>query len=285
MAIANNSLTVGGGSNKVTFSVALASDGMQKMIKTALGTPKAVTKFCTDVMAAVSATPNLRNCEPASIVTAGLQCASLNLSTSPSLGEAWIIPYGTKATFQLGKNGLVQLAIRSGQYADIDAIEIRKGEYKGRDAMTGKPKFEFIEDDALRESLPVVGYMAYFEMLNGFKKTVYFSKEKMVKWADRYSQAFSEEVYRRYEKYLETGEGLTDEELRKCSSPWYERFDSMGEKTVLIQLLKKWGMKSIDMTMAFEAEDKGTAEMEEYVVAEEQKEEEAKSDFFEGGTK
>ena len=250
MANATNSLIQS--SQKQPFTVALQGAGIQRMLQAAFSTPQAITKFTADLMAAVTATPGLKDCEPASIVSAGLQCSALNLSTSPAMGEAWIVPYGSRATFQIGKNGLVQLAIRSGQYLDIDTIEVRQGEYKGRDKYTGKPQFEFIEDDEVRESLPIVGYLAYFEMLNGFKKAVYFSREKMMKWAARYSPAFDIELHKKYEIYQKTGQGMTEAELRKCSSPWHERFDSMAEKTVLRQLLQKWGVKSREMVKALE---------------------------------
>lgn len=256
MAIANNALTTTG-AKKPSFTVALQSDGMQRMISTTFnGDRKLMTRFTSDIMAAVTATPLLKNCDPATVVAAGLQCAALNLSTSPSMGEAWIIPYGDKATFQLGKNGLVQLAIRTGLYRDIDTMEVRQGEYKGRDKRTGKPVFEFIEDDEVREELPIVGYLAWFEMTNGFTKSVYFSHEKMLKWAARYSQAFDIKLYAKYITYQKTGEGMTENELRKCSSPWYERFDSMAEKTVLRQLLTKWGAKSRDFIDALEKDIK-----------------------------
>lgn len=258
MAQAKNSLVASGSNGKnPPLSVALASNGMQRMIGASFnGDKRAMTKFTSNLMSVYTANPLLKDCKPVSIVSAGLQCAALNLSTSPSLGEAWIIPYGDQATFQIGKNGLVQLAIRSGQYLDLDTIEIHEGEYKGRDKNTGKPKFEFIENEGQREKAPVIGYLAYFELLNGFKKSVYFSKEKMLGWAARYSQAFDTELFKKYQTYLETGTGMTDMELRKCSSPWYNRFDSMGEKTVLKQLLTKWGIKSTDLETALESDEK-----------------------------
>lgn len=268
MANAMNALVQ---SNKKTpFTVAIQSQGIQRMMQAAFSTPQAITKFTADMMAAVTATPGLKDCEPSSVVSACMQASALNLSTTPAMGEAWIIPYGDKATFQIGKNGLVQLAIRSGQYLDIDTIEVRQGEYKGRDKYTGKPLFEFIEDDEIRENLPVIGYLAYFEMLNGFKKTVYFSKEKMLKWAARYSPAFDIDLYRKYEVYQETGEGMTENELRKCSSPWFERFSTMSEKTVLRQLLQKWGVKSREMVTAIEQDTKGETVTDEFFSAAEE---------------
>lgn len=253
MANATNSLVAS--NRKVPFTVAIKSEGVQRMLQAAFSNPKDITKFSADMMAAVTATPGLKDCEPATIVTACLQASALNLSMTPAMGEAYVVPYGDKATFQVGKNGLVQLAIRTGQYKDIDTIEVRRGEYKGRDKQTGKPVFEFIEDDEERENLPVVGYLAYFEMLNGFRKSVYFSFEKMLKWA-QYSPAFNIDLYKKYLVYEKTGQGMTDAELRKCSSPWYNRFSSMAEKTVLRQLLMKWGAKSRDMQAALEQDIK-----------------------------
>lgn len=255
MANATNSL-VASGNKKVTLSVALQSDGMQRMIGAAFnGNQNAMMAFTSNLMAVATTNTALRDCDPASLVSVGLQANSLNLSMSPTLGEAYAVPYGNVAQFQVGKNGLVQLAIRTGQYLDIDSMTVHQGEYKGRDKHTGKFVFEFIEDDEQREKLPVVGYMAYFEMLNGFRKTVYFSKEKVYGWAKRYSKAFDEELFRKYEKYLETGEGLTDRELQKCSGPWYSNFNAMGEKTVLKQLLLKWGAKSTELLSAMDKDE------------------------------
>lgn len=124
---------------------------------------------------------------------------SLNLSPSPQLGQYYMVPYkdkkrGTVAQFQLGYKGYIQLAERSGQYLDIDAFPVVEGEYRGRDRFTRRPILEFLEDDGDRESRPVVGYYAYFELNNGFRKVLYWSKDKMLAHADRYSQAFHMEA-------------------------------------------------------------------------------------------
>ena len=182
------------------------------------------------------------------------------------MGDAYIIPYGDKATFQIGARGYITLAMRSGAYQDIDTIEIREGEFKGRDKRSGKPMFEFIEDEDVREDLPIIGYLAHFTLLNGFQAQEYFSKYKMLKWANRYSQAFDIELYNRYVVYQETGEGLTDKELRLCSAPWYETFDEMAFKTVLKRLLSKKGILSVELVEAFKKDKSdgttdGTLEM------------------------
>jgi recombination protein RecT len=176
---------------------------------------------------------------------------SLELSPSPVLAQFYMVPYNdrknnrTVAQFQLGVAGYKQLAIRSGQYLDIDAIEIREGEYKGRNKENGKPVFEFIEDDTVRENTPIIGYLAYFELLNGFKKQVYFSHEKMLNHADQYSKAFSRQKY----EELVAGK-IPQNEMWKYSSPWYTGFNGMALKTVLRQLLSKWGILSIEMQRA-----------------------------------
>ena len=199
----------------------------------------------------------MQECESHTIIAGALLGESLNLSPSPQLGQYYLVPFQdrnkgvTNAVFVLGYRGFIQLAIRSGYYRDIDAIEVRQGEYKGKDRTTGKPIFEFIEDDAVRESLPVIGYMAHFEYLNGFKKVLYWSKEKMIAHADRYSAAFSATATGgKYPKvsfadYEAGNYNKNDEWL--YSSFWYKDFDAMGKKTMLRQLISKWGIMSIEM--------------------------------------
>ena len=155
----------------------------------------------------------------------------------------------TEAQFQISAKGYKQLAMRSGQYLDIDVLYIHEGEYLGRDKYTGKQKFEFIEDDDERESRPIIGYLAYLEMLNGFRKQIYWTKTKMEKHADRYSQAFSLEASRK----LANGE-IPQSELWKYSSYWYTSFDEMAEKTMIRQLLSKWGMLTTELAEAYDAD-------------------------------
>lgn len=238
---------------KKPFSQVLAMPSYQTMLANAIQDPARRQRFITTVISAVNATPALKNCTPDSIITAALQMESLGLSVG--LGEAYLIPYGDKATFQMGARGYLTLAMRSGVYEDIDYIEVRESEYLGRDPKSGKPMFKFIEDDDLRESLPIVGYLAYFTLLNGFHAQEYFSKAKMLKWAHQYSQAFDIDLYERYVKYQETGEGLTDKELRMCSSPWYSMNTFMSEKTVLKRLLSKKGILSIELVEAFKKDN------------------------------
>ncbi|WP_313152097.1 recombinase RecT [Lacrimispora sp.] len=234
----------------------LSNDKVKANIMQVVG-QKSTTRFIASVVSAVQNTPALQECSNNSILSAALLGEALNLSPSPQLGQFYMIPYKKKdrngqiisvdAQFQLGAKGYKQLAMRTGQYKDLDVIYIRKGEYLGRDRATGKHKFEFIEDDAIREELPVIGYLAYFELLNGFRKEIFWTKTKMEKHADQYSQAFSLNDY-----YLLLEGKIPKKDLWKYSSFWYKSFDEMAEKTMIRQLISKWGIMSIEMSDAYE---------------------------------
>lgn len=234
------------------FSVVIQSDMYKKLINNTLGDPKKATRFIASITSAVATNPTLQECEPSSIVAGALVGEALELSPSPVLGEYYLVPFKnskegvTKAQMQIGYKGYLHLAIRSGQYKDIDVFEIHEGEFKGRDKETGKFKFEFIENEAERLSKPVIGYMGYFELLNGFRKTLYISKEEMEQHANTYSKAFNLEDY----KKLQAGQ-IPEKDLWKYSSFWYKNFDTMAFKTVLRQLISKWGIMSIQLQEAF----------------------------------
>jgi recombination protein RecT len=223
--------------------------------------PGRANRFIASITSAVATTPALQTCDPSSILAGGLLGEALNLSPSPQLGQYYLVPFKqkakydreghllspecSKAQFVLGYKGYVQLALRSGQYSDLDCMDIRQGEYLGKDPQTGKPQFKFIEDDDLREKLPIVGYMAYFEYLNGFRKVIYWSKDKMLNHANQFSQAFSKDAYDK----IQNGQ-IADKDMWKYSSFWYKDFDSMAKKTLLRQLISKWGIMSTEMQQA-----------------------------------
>lgn len=240
--------------NKMGMTAYLNQDAVKAQITSIIG-GKRGTSFITSIVAAVQATPELQECTNSSILSAALLGESLNLSPSKALSQYWIIPYQNKkkgvkeAQFQLGANGYKQLAMRTGQYKDIDFIVIHEGEYKGRDKFTGKQMFEFIQDDDEREALPVAGYLAYFELNNGFRKSVYWTKSKMEKHADQYSQAFNLEAY----KKLQAGQ-IPQADMWKYSSYWYSNFDGMAEKTLIKHLLSKYGILSTELIQATEAD-------------------------------
>lgn len=237
---------------KPKFSVVIHSDGIKNLINKTLGDEKKAQRFVASICSAVATNPQLQECDPQTVISSALLGESLNLSPSPQLGQYYLIPYKntkkgtTDAQFQMGAKGYKQLAIRSGQYKDLDFIEVREGEYLGRDEETGKQKFKFISNDAERENRPIVGYLAYFELLNGYRKQIYWSKEKMLNHADKYSKAFNKKDYEKVIAGL-----IPEKDMWKYSSYWYADFDGMAEKTLYRQLISKHGVMSIDMQEAY----------------------------------
>lgn len=241
-------------SNQPKFSVFMNQEQIKGLVSQSVG--KNAQRFTASIISAVSTNPALEKCTQKSILSGALLGESLGLSPSPQLGQYYLVPFDkrdrqgnvieTNAQFVLGAKGYKQLAMRSGQYLDIDVLEIKEGEYKGRDKLTGKQMFEFIENDDERDALPTVGYMAYFELLNGFRKQVYWTKAKMIKHADTYSPAFRAD---KYDDYI-NGK-IPKNELYKYSSFWYKNFDEMAFKTLLRHLISQWGVMSIEMQDAF----------------------------------
>lgn len=240
--------------NQPKFSVFMNQEQIKHLVSQALG--KNAQRFTASIISAVSTNPALQKCTQRSVLSGALLGESLGLSPSPQLGQYYLVPFDkkdrqgnvieTNAQFVLGAKGYKQLAMRSGQYLDIDVLEIKEGEYKGRDKHTGKQVFEFIENDDERDALPTIGYMAYFELLNGFRKQVYWTKAKMLRHADTYSPAFSA---KKYEDYV-SGK-IPKNELYKYSSFWYKNFDEMAFKTLIRHLISQWGVMSIEMQDAF----------------------------------
>lgn len=265
---------------KPRFSEAIKTKDYQSLIYNTLGDPNRSRRFIASITSAVAVNAQLQECDAGSILAGSLLGESLGLQPSPQLGQYYLVPFDCKvkgpdgkavyqtddkgnkikdsrgrlvpltekkAQFVLGYHGYIQLALRTGQYRDMGVMEIRQGEYLGRDSSTGKPRFQFEEDDSRRIELPVIGYMAYFEYLNGFHKTLYWSRQKMLHHADTYSPAFSAEAYQK----LQNGD-IPQNELWKYSSFWYKEFDAMAEKTMLRQLISKWGVMTTDVTTAYE---------------------------------
>lgn len=284
----SNSLTTASGNAKMTFSQAIQTEGYQNLINSTLKDPKRVNRFVTAVVSAVSTNPTLQKCDAKSILSAALQGESLELSPSPALGEYALVPYGVKwnselndyesykAQFQVMTNGRVQLAMRTGLYEDLDVIEIREGEYKGKDKRTGKPIIDFIEDDDLRETKAIVGYYAYFKLLNGFFKSIYLSKAKVIDHATKYSKSFNAKIFEK----VQNGEKLNGwKEERQAETPWIQHFDTMAKNLALRTVLKN-APKSIEMRSAEEYEEKSTNEANLAMLTATQTQ--AENDFFGG---
>ena len=250
---------------KVKFSTAITSQTYQKLIGQTLGDKKKAERYTAAIMSAVATNPALQECESATILSGSLLAESLNLSHSPQLGRYYLVPFKdketgtTKAQFILGYKGYIELAVRSGQYKHINALPIKEGELISYDPFNDEIQFKAIQDPCERENAQTVGYYAMFEYLNGFRKVLYWSKKQMIKHADRYGPAFSANAtggkYPKvsFEDYEAGRYDKNDKWL--YSSFWYKDFDGMACKTMLRQLISKWGIMSADMQQAFTADN------------------------------
>ena len=221
------------------FSAMVATEGYQNMIRTTLQDPKRAPRFVAAITSAVANNPALQECDPATVLSGALLGESLGLSPSPQLGQYYLVPFKnskkgcTDAQFQLGYKGYIQLALRSGNYKRLNVIAVKAGELVHYDPLNEEVDLALIQDDAQREAAATVGYLAMFEYLNGFRKTIYWSREKMERHALRYSKGYA---------------------AKKGYTFWEKDFDAMAYKTMLRQLLSKWGMLSVDLQRAFEAD-------------------------------
>ena len=218
---------------KPRFSEALSTEGYRNLIARTLGDPERAKRFVASISSAVAVNPALQECDAGTILAGALLGESLNLSPSPQLGQYYLVPFEdrrngrTVATFVLGYKGYLQLALRSGQYRKINVLPIKKGELKYYDPLNEEIEVSLIEDEIERETAETVGYFAFFEYLNGFRKTLYWSKKKMEAHGKRYSKAFHSQ-----------------------HSFWQRDFDVMAMKTMLRQLISKWGIMSFEMQTA-----------------------------------
>lgn len=250
----SNSLVKNNPGKPQTFSAFLTSDAIKNRINGMVG-GKDGQRFITSIISAVSTNPMLAECEHSTILSAAMLGESLKLSPSPQLGQYYLVPFndkkrGTKvAQFQLGYKGYIQLAIRSGYYKKLNVLAIKQGELIRFDPLNEEIEVKLEEDDIKREALPTIGYYAMFEYHNGFRKAIYWSREKMMAHADKYSMAFSAEKYRD----LLAGK-IPQSDMWKFSSFWYKDFDGMAYKTMLRQIISKWGIMSIDLQKAIDGD-------------------------------
>ena len=217
------------------FNAMLENTRTQEYLTNVLGEKKQT--FVSNMVALVSNNKALSECDPSTIMFSCLKATALGLPLDPALAMAWVLPYRdnknntTVATFQLGAKAYTQLALRTAQYKKRNVSDVREGEIVGEDFVSGEMQFKKLEKD--REKASIVGYVAMFELTNGFSKQLYMSNEEIDAHAKRFSQ-----TYRK-------GYGLwADKDMRP----------KMAEKTVLKLLLSKWGVLSVEMEQAIKSD-------------------------------
>lgn len=208
----------------------VSDESVKKRFEEMLG--KRSGAFLNSVINVVRGSRALQNCAPESIMSAAVVAATLNLPIDPALGQAAIVPYKTSAVFQIMYKGVTQLCIRSGQYQTIHCSEIYRDELKSYNPITGVVKFHDPETYKMRDSGKgeVVGHYAYFKLVSGFEKSDFMTVKQVMAHAEKYSKAYQYD--------------LRD---KKKVSPWSTDPIPMGNKTVLLRLLKKYGVMSIEM--------------------------------------
>lgn len=235
---------------RISFSAMISTESYQKAINNTLRDPARVKRFIASITSAVAANPALQECDPSTVLSGALLGEGLNLSPSPQLGQYYLVPFENRkkgckdAQFVLGYKGMIQLALRSGYYKRLNVLAVKDGELKHWNPLTEEFDMCMIEDDSERERASATGYLASFEYLNGFTKTIYWSREKMEAHALRFSKGYA---------------------AKKGYTFWEKEFDAMAFKTMLRQLISKWGIMSVDMQTALEAD--AAAESEKYFEA------------------
>ena len=185
-------------------------------------------QYMSSIVNLVNSDTNLQKCDGMSVIASCMVAATMDLPVDKNLGYAWVVPYGSRAQFQMGYKGYIQLALRTGQYKAINVVEIREGELVSWNPLTEEIEVDFSK----RESDAVIGYAGYFKLINGFEKTVFWTKEEVNNHANKFSKT-----------------------VNSKNSVWKSNFDAMAKKTVLRNLLSKWGILSIEMQKAYTADE------------------------------
>lgn len=223
---------------KVSMKNYLSSPAIAQYVESILGERKST--FIATLTSLVNGNDKLKDCDKSTILMAAIKSVGMNLPIDPSLGQAYVIPYGTQAQFQLGYRGLIQLAQRTGQYSLIGSKEVKQGEFKGYN-MVGDPIIEWLSPEE-RFGLDTIGFMAGIALTTGFSKTSYWSNAEIDKHANTYSKS-----YQNYKKY---GASKSTAKSGNLTNPWESNFDDMAQKTVLKNLIGKYGALSIEIQQA-----------------------------------
>src|SRR3972149_5579994 len=229
-----------------TLPALLSSENIKKKFRDVLGENAA--GFMSSILSAVNANPKLKKADPMSVISAAAVAAALDLPINQSLAFSYIVPYKDIAQFQMGWKGYVQLAQRTGLYLTINVSRVCEGELISENPFTGETNLSH----TARASDKVIGYVAYFKLLNGFEKYLYMTKEQCEKHGKRYSDSYKQDW-----------------------SWWQKDFDVMALKTVIKALLSRWGPLSIKMQLALQADQASIKEDGSYVYSEHEEEKES----------
>ena len=215
------------------FNALLSREGYQKRIDELLG--KRAPQFVGSLVTMINDDPNMMEVyrdNPNSIIKSALRAASYDLPIDPALGQAYIVPFRNKgkmeATFIIGYKGLYQLAVRTGVYKKINVVDVRDGELLSYDRLTEEAEFRWMDDEEERQKTPIAGYCAYFELTNGMRKCIYRTTQQI----------------NCHERKFRKGKGDYQ------SKGWRDNWEAMASKTVLRELLGKWGLLSISYQTA-----------------------------------
>lgn len=235
---------------KPKLSDYLAGEQVKKGLMNSLGGNKANT-LVSDLLAIAAHNPAIQECDFKTVTSSGMLASALNLPLSPQLGYCYVVPFEdrnngrTVATFVLGYKGYIQLAERTGYYKNIVVLEIKESEFRSYNPLTETLVAEINEDNEERDKEPTVGYYAMFELLNGFTKAMYWSVKKMKAHAVKYSKGYEADVRKGTEWTF-----------------WSKDFDGMAKKTMLRQLIGKWGIMSTEMQRAFDGDKSVSGDFE-----------------------
>lgn len=256
----------------------LNAPSVMEQFKNALS--KNASTFVASIIDLYNSDSNLQLCEPKAVVAECLKAAVLKLPINKALGYAFIIPFNNskkvddldekgkpkigsdgkpiqkyikvmEPTFQLGYKGYIQLAERSNQYRTINADVVFDGEVRKVNKLTGEIAF-----DGEKKSDKIIGYFCYFELLNGFSKTLYMTVEQMATHAKHYSKGLKKETT--VESLMKLAELPFSADSKTVG--WLGNFHGMAIKTVIRNLLSKYGYLSIEMQQAFENDVEGAEE-------------------------
>jgi len=212
-------------SNIAKLKSVLAADSVRSQFEDVL--KENAGAFVASIIDLYGNDKRLQGCDPNAVVFEALKAASLKLAINRTLGHAWIIAYKGIPSMQLGYKGWIQMALRTGQYRYINTDVVCDGQFVSQDFLTGEPDLS----GEIKDKNKIVGYFAHIGLLNGYRKTIYLTKEKVLDHAEKYSPSFS-----------------------RSDSPWKTEPDKMSMKVVLAMLLGRYGVVSVEMAKAFEYE-------------------------------